>query len=117
MAYDRIPKIVATFTYTKAANPLKTKLNGAIFDAIKPYYLALRGVSSYQVKIKITELGGNRWQYYPKVVIVDGSNFTDEEVAQVNAAVDLAVSTLQSQLAAEGATDITVSFRYMTAGT
>lgn len=108
---DRVPKVVATFTYTGAANPLRNKLNGEILDAIKPEILALRDAVELTEKIKIFEISNNRWQYYPKIMTTRA--FTQSEVEQVNAAVQTVVTTLQTELAAAGATDISIHFHAM----
>lgn len=108
MALTRFPKVVAVFTYTKAVNPLRTKLNGAILAAIRPHILALRDAAQLEEKIKFVELGGNRFEYYPKVACKPGYAFTNVECASVESARLLVIDTLVSQLTAEGATDIVI---------
>jgi len=103
---DRLPKVVARFTYTGPANRLRTRLGGAILNAIRPQYLALRSAVELEEKIKIIELGLNQWEYYPKVVTT--RPFTDAEFAQVEAARQVTIATLLSSLAAEGATNIVI---------
>ena len=108
---DKFPKVVATFTYTGPVNRLRNRLNGAILDALRPEFLALRDLVELEEKIKIIELPNNLWQYYPKVVTT--RPFTPSEVAQVNAAVQTVVATLQTELADEGATAIDMHFHTM----
>jgi hypothetical protein len=106
---NRVPKVVALFTYTGNTVQLRNKLNGAILDAVRPEFLALRDVLELTESIRIVEFGVNdRWEYYPKVVT--SRDFEPSEYAMVNAAVQTVVATLQSQLAAEGATNIVVDF-------
>jgi hypothetical protein len=102
----RFPKVVATFTYAGAVNPLRNKLNGAILNAIRPTILALRDAAELVEKIKIIQLPDDLWQYYPKVVTT--RPFTAAEYAQVNAAVQTVSTTLVTELTNEGATNILI---------
>jgi hypothetical protein len=103
---DRFPKVVATFNYAGAVNPLRNKLNGAILNAIRPTILALRDAAELVEKIEIVQFTGNTWQYYPKVVTT--RPFTEAEYAQVNAAVQTVSTTLVTELTNEGATNIVI---------
>jgi hypothetical protein len=114
MPYGRIPKIVATFTYTGPINPLRNRLNGALWDALAAIYLQLRQSNEYDYKIDIVTLPNNRFEYYPKVSTL--RPFTDAEIPLVNNAVDSARAAIQNELVAQGATNITIHYSYAAAG-
>lgn len=106
---DRFPKTVASFIYTGPRNRLLNQLNGSLLDAVRAEVLALRPAAELAEKIKIVEFGDGRWEYYPKVITT--RPFTDAELAQVEAAREQVIAILQTELAAEGATNIRIEAR------